>query len=85
MEFILKQNQCLDVPIEEIHAKEVLEVENLKKALQLYKVQNAHLNDVNDKLIQSNQRLREDLEKINTNYAELDKAAEEVVRRRKLA
>ena len=62
MEFILKQNQCLDVPIEETHAKEVLEVENLKKALQHFKLKNVHLNDFNDKLIQANQRLREYLE-----------------------
>ena len=75
----------MDVPIEETHAKEALEVENLKNTFQHCKVKNARLNDVNDKLIQSNRRLREDLEKINTNYAELDKSVEEVVRRRKLA
>ena len=48
-------------------------------------MQNARLNDVNDKLIQANQRLREYLEQINTNYAELAKVVEEVEIRRKLA
>ena len=65
----IETSRCLKVPEEETHAEEGSEVENLKKALQHYKAQNAHLNDFNDQLIQSNRRLREDLEEINTNYA----------------
>ena len=49
------------------------------------KTHNSHLNDFNDKMVHTNRRLREYLEEINTNYVELVQAAEENVKRRKLA
>ena len=46
-------------------------IEVLKKYLQYFKDQNRYLNNLNDKLMMENRRLREDLEEINANYLEL--------------
>ena len=49
-----------------------------------YKTHNSHLNHFNDQFVQPNQRMREDLEEINTNYVELVQVTKEVVERSKL-
>ena len=51
----------MKVSKEEMHVEEGCKIENMKKSLQHYKTQNAHLNYFNDQLVQENRRLREDL------------------------
>ena len=48
----------------------VSKIKVLEMSLQHYKFQNEYLNDSNDKLMQANRRLREDLEEINGHYRE---------------
>ena len=66
------------------NAKEI-EVSNLRKALHYYKVHNSDLNNLNDQLVNENHMIRQDLEDINANYAELVRVTEEAMKRRKMA
>ena len=57
--------------------KENREIEKLRR-------QNAHLNQINDQLVKANTMLKEDLQEVNQNFAELIQVSEEAVKRRKL-
>ena len=58
--------------------KQHKEIEQLRR-------QNEHLNHINDQLVKSNTMLKEDLQEVNPNFAELIQVSEEAVKRRKLA
>ena len=59
------------------------EVENLRKALQQHKSQIHFLDESNDKLVNTNKRLREDLEDINAHYQELIAVSKEALKRKR--
>ena len=46
--------------------------------------QNEHLNKINDQLVKANTMLKEDLQEVNQNFAELIQVSEEAVKRRRL-
>ena len=58
--------------------KQHKEIEQLRR-------QNEHLNHINDQLVKSNTMLKEYLQEVNQNFAELIQVLEESVKRRKLA
>ena len=58
-------------PLHQSPMEAVSKIKVLEMSLQHYKFQNEYLNDSNDKLMQANRRLREDLEEINGHYREL--------------
>ena len=60
---------------------EEIEASNLRKALHHYKILISHLNHLNDQLVNENRMIRQDLEDINSNYAELVRVIEEAVKR----
>ena len=59
-----------------------LEVENLRKTLQQHKSHIEFLNEINDRLVMTNRRLREDLEDINAHYQELILVSKEALKRK---
>ena len=54
-----------------------------KEIVQLRR-QNEHLNHINDQLVKADTMLKEDLQEVNQNFAELIQVSEEAVKRRKL-
>ena len=59
------------------HSKEYREIEQLRR-------QNEHLNQINDQLVRENTMLKEDLQEVNQNFAELIQVSEDSMKRRKL-
>ena len=61
------------------------EKDKQSKEIEQFKLQNEHINQINDSLLQANKMLKQDLQEINKNYSELAQVAEEAVKRRKIA
>ena len=59
------------------------EVENLRKALQQHKSQIHFLNESNDRIMTTNNILREDLEDISIHYQELIAVSKEALKRKR--
>ena len=59
------------------HSKEYKEIEQLRR-------QNEHLNQINDQLVKENTMLKQYLQEVNQNFAELIQVSKEAVKRRKL-
>ena len=47
------------------------------KEIYQFKLQNEHVNQINDSLMQANKMLKQDLQEINKNYSELVQVEEE--------
>ena len=58
------------------------EVENLRKTLQQHKSQICFLNETNDRMVMTNNRLREDLDDINAHYQELIVVLKEALKKK---
>ena len=80
---LTSENQESPVYQEEIKIGSKVEI--LRKSSQQYKVHNEYLNEANDKLMQTNRILREDLEEVNGHYQELIIIAKEALKRKKNA
>ena len=80
-----EMSQHLDTSKERLPIEENTKIINLQWGLHHYKTNNSHLDHFTDQLVQANQRVRENLEEMNTKYVELVQDAEEAVKIRKLA
>ena len=57
-----------------------LELSQVRKSLQTYKKQTRYLQDINEKLMVANKRLREDLEDKETEYQKLLIISKDILR-----
>ena len=51
--------------------KNQFDKDKLSKEIEKFKLQNEHINQINDSLMQANKMLKQDLQEINKNYSEL--------------
>ena len=59
------------------------EKDKQKREIDQFKLQNEHVNQINDKLMQANRMLKQDLQEVNKNCSELVQVAKEAMKRRK--
>ena len=55
-----------------------------KRKIDQFKIQNEHINQINDSLMQANRMLKQDLQEVNKNYSQLVQVEEEEMKRRKM-
>ena len=59
------------------------EKENLQRSIKQYRYQIEYMHEANDGLVTTNQRLREDLEEVNSHYQELITVSREALKRKR--
>ena len=57
------------------------EQEKDKREIDHFKIQNEHISQINDGLMKENTMLKQDLQEVNKNYAELIQVEEEAIKR----
>ena len=65
-------------------AEIVPELNQIKKSLQTYKEQTKFLQNINEKLMTANKRLREDLEEKETNYQKLLLISKDILKEKRV-
>ena len=90
-----KQAECNEEVIANLNEKNIayeesedemkeFEQEKDRRAIDHFRIQNEHISQINDGLTKANMMLKQDLQEVNMNYAELIQVVEELVKRRKV-